>query len=238
MIEWMPENIASYGPGFDAVISNIYTIVGIWFLLTEGILLYFIIRYRRRRGQRASYVPGNTWKSLAWILVPSLLILGFDLNFDLQQGEIWKEIKINRPPVDQEVRVVGKQFIWELTQPGRDGKLGTQDDIKTLNHLYVPVGATIGLTIEAEDVLHSFWMPNLRFKQDAVPGRAIKAWFKAVKTGDYPIACAEICGVGHGNMGGQLHVLSPEDYQTWLAQQTPNTGNVSLAPTVKKGTGS
>ena len=79
-------------------------------------------------------------------------------------------------------------------------------------------------------MIHSFWVPQLRLKQDAVPGRKIKGWFEATKAGDYPIGCAEICGVGHGNMMGTLHVYAPEDYEKWLASQYAEAEDEAEAP--------
>lgn len=216
MLQWLPENVASYGFRWDQVFANIYYIVGAWFLAAELFLFFCLLAYRRRSGRKASYFPGHSWKAMSWVLVPTLLVFGFDLVMDSQQVPVWREIKQELPPADQEVLVNGKQFVWEFTHPGPDGKLGSADDIQNLNQLYVPVDKVIHLRIRAEDVIHSLFIPNLRFKQDAVPGREIRAWFKAVKPGQFKISCAELCGVGHGNMGGWLHVLSSEDYQKWL----------------------
>lgn len=216
MLQWLPENIASYGAQYDAVFANIYYIVGAWFLAAELFLFFCVFAFGRRKGRKAGYLPGHSWKAMSWVLIPAVVILGFDLAIDHQQVPMWRAIKEKLPPADQTVTVKGKQFVWDITHPGADGKLGTEDDKQTMNQLYVPVDKVIHLNLEAEDVIHSFFIPNLRFKQDVVPGRSIKGWFKAVKTGQYKISCAELCGVGHGNMGGWIHVLSEQDYQKWL----------------------
>ncbi|HSA59151.1 MAG TPA: cytochrome c oxidase subunit II [bacterium] len=228
MMQWFPENISTYGQGVDHVIQVIYWIVGAWFVVVEGLFLYFILRYRRKDGVRAAYEPGTSGKALAWILIPAVVILGFDVGIDLVQGPVWNEIKLTLPAKpDQIIRIKGKQFVWDITHPGRDGALDTADDIQTLNQLNVPLNAKIVFELTAEDVIHSLWLPNLRLKQDAVPGRTIKGWFQATKEGDYPLACAELCGSGHGTMRGQLHVLNPADYQKWLDENSPQSPEVS-----------
>ncbi|MDO8462546.1 MAG: cytochrome c oxidase subunit II [Deltaproteobacteria bacterium] len=216
MLGWFPENISTYGHGIDHVIQVIYYIVGAWFLLVEGVLFYFLIRYRKKKGVPAVYEPGSTWKALLWVFIPAVLILGFDLGIDWAQAPVWDEIKLSLPLPEQVVRVTGRQFVWEFVQAGPDGKLDTADDIATVNQLTVPIHAKVQFELLAADVIHSLWIPNLRLKQDAVPGRTIKGWFEATKEGTYPIACAELCGSGHGVMKGELHVLNPVDYQRWL----------------------
>lgn len=220
MLGWLPENISTYGHRIDHVILIIYYIVGVWFIIAQGVLFYFLFFYRRKQAPKASHEAGVGLKKLAWILVPVTLILGFDLGIDAIQGPVWNEIKINLPKnPDQVVSITGKQFAWDFVTPGADNKLGTEDDIKSATDLYVPVNKKIVFELNAMDVIHSFWVPQLRLKQDAVPGRKIKGWFEATKVGEYDIACAELCGVGHGNMKGRLHVLNEADYVKWLGEQ-------------------
>ncbi len=223
MLSWLPENVSTYGGKIDGVFALIYYIVGAWFLLAEGLLLYFVVRYRRKEGRKAAYVPANDGKTLSWVLVPVGLVLLFDLAIDAAGAEAWKEVKLNLPPPGQTIRVRGRQFAWEFTHPGQDGQLGTADDIQTLNQLHVPMATVVQFSLESSDVIHSFWLPFLRLKQDAVPGRTIRGWFEATKEGEFPIGCAEICGMGHGNMKGTLHVYSPENYQAWLTSQYEET---------------
>lgn len=222
MLHWLPENISTYGDHVDSVMRLIYFIVGPWFLLAEGVLFYFIFRYRRnqkRQGRKVRYQTGTTWKALSWVFVPALLILGFDLGIEVVQGPVWAEIKMQLPVTpDQIIRIQGKQFIWEFIQPGPDGYLDTADDIQTLNQLTVPVHEKIQFELTAADVIHSFWVPSLRLKQDAVPGRTIRGWFEATKEGTYIIGCAQLCGSGHGAMRGELHVVNSTDYQKWLEE--------------------
>lgn len=224
MLDSLPENIATYGASIDNVIRLIYYIVGAWFVVTEAVLIYFVLRYRKRAGQKASYQPGTTLAALAWILVPAALVLAFDLGIDFIQGPAWNEVKLTLPEhPNQKIRVIGRQFVWDFTHAGKDGELGTVDDIQTLNQLTVPVNSTVLFELGAADVIHSLWIPNLRLKQDAVPGRMIRGWFEATREGTYPIACAELCGSGHGIMKGELHVLSASDYTKWLDEMSPPT---------------
>jgi heme/copper-type cytochrome/quinol oxidase subunit 2 len=125
------------------------------------------------------------------------------------------------PPTDTVIRVTAKQFNWEIRYPGPDGQFDTADDKQVDNEVYVPIGKPIRVILKSRDVIHSFFLPNLRFKQDAVPGREITAWFQANKPGKYEIPCAELCGFGHSGMKGWLHALSTEDYQNWVHEQWP-----------------
>jgi cytochrome c oxidase subunit 2 len=131
----------------------------------------------------------------------------------------WAEVKQGGPPGDVFYKVVGKQFNWEITYAGLDGKLGTDDDFTIDNDLHVPVNKVVRLDLEASDVIHSFFLPNLRVKQDTVPGRTIKMWFVVTQTGEYEIPCAELCGFGHSGMKGTLYVHSEDDFQKWLSER-------------------
>ncbi|MBI2067728.1 MAG: cytochrome c oxidase subunit II [Deltaproteobacteria bacterium] len=220
MLDWLPENISTYGGAIDHVIRTIYYIVGAWFVLAEVVFLFFIFKYRRRPGRSATYQPGTSLKALAWILLPVALILGFDLAIEVVQAPVWEEIKQQLPIADYKVRVRGRQFVWDITHPGADGQFDSADDIQAVNQLVVPVNRKIVFELEAADVIHSLWIPHLRLKQDAVPGRTIRGWFEATQTGVFPLACAELCGSGHGMMKGELHVLNQPDFEKWVKEET------------------
>jgi cytochrome c oxidase subunit 2 len=217
MSSWLPENVSTYGEDIDSLFRLISTIGWIWFFLTEGAIVLFLVRYRARKGVRARYITGNGIGQLAWILVPAAIVLFLDLWIDFRGNEVWARIKGNPPASDLEVRVAAKQFNWEFFYPGPDGKFDTPDDLQLANELHVPVEKTVGLFLRSSDVIHSLFIPNLRFKQDAVPGREIRAWFRATKTGKYEIPCAELCGFGHSGMGGWLYVHKEEEYKEWLS---------------------
>ncbi|MBI2000325.1 MAG: cytochrome c oxidase subunit II, partial [candidate division NC10 bacterium] len=190
MMSWLPENVSTYGGEVDFLFYLIYYITGATFLLVTVTMLTFLIVYRRREGRRATYSHGNTTLEIIWTIVPAIILVV--LSFMSQAS--WARIKSHAPPGDVEVQVTSKQFNWEMTYPGPDGKFGTADDVTLENQLHVPVGKVVRVHLRSKDVIHSFFLPNLRLKQDTVPGREILAWFQATKAGKYEIPCAELCG--------------------------------------------
>jgi len=223
MSSWLPESVSTYGGDIDAIFYLIYYVTGAWFVLTLGVTILFLIRYRRREGRRATYVHGNTLAQSAWILVPGLIVLLMDFWIDFRSAEVWAKVMGRMPPSDLRVQVTAKQFNWEMVYPGPDGQFGTADDLQLENELHVPVGKVVRVTLKAKDVIHSFFLPNLRLKQDAVPGREIEAWFEATKPGRYEIPCAELCGFGHSGMKGWLTVHPPDEYQKWVKARWPSS---------------
>ncbi|MFQ5882899.1 MAG: cytochrome c oxidase subunit II [Candidatus Methylomirabilales bacterium] len=216
MLSWLPENVSTYGGEIDSILYLIYYVTGAWFFLTLGVIIVFLIRYRRREGRRATYVHGNSLVQSAWILVPGLIVLVLDLWIDFHGARVWETVKGRVPPSDVQVQVTAKQFNWEILYPGPDGQFGTADDLQMDNELHVPVGKVVRVILKSKDVLHSFFLPNLRLKQDAVPGREIEVWFEATKPGVYEIPCAELCGFGHSGMLGHLTVHSAGGYEKWV----------------------
>lgn len=220
MHEWFPRNISTYGADVDGVFFLVYWIVGVWFVLAQGALLYLIVRFRRRPGQPARYIAGDSWKQLAWVLVPALLVIVLDFGIDTASARVWERIKTYRPAGDVRMQLEAKQFEWLFLYPGPDGEPGNGDDFEINGELRVPVGKDIRITMRSKDVLHSFFLPNVRLKQDVVPGRAIDVWFQVTETGTYEIGCAELCGFGHYNMKGSFVVQTQEEYDAWVAQQS------------------
>jgi len=127
----------------------------------------------------------------------------------------WAEIKGQSPTPEAEVRVTAKQFGWTFAYPGPDRQFDTTDD-KTDKELHVPLNKVVRVHLRSDDVIHSFFVPSFRLKQDAVPGREIQVWFKATKPGRYELPCAELCGPGHSGMVGWVNVHSEADYQKWI----------------------
>jgi len=221
MSNWFPENVSTFGGDVDGIFWFIFYITAVWFFLTEGLIVYFIFRYRRKPGQKAAYVRGDTVSQLAWVFVPVAIVVVLDFFIDLRSAEVWAKIKGQLPPADVVVRATGKQFNWEFTYPGPDGKFGTGDDLQLDNELHVPVGKVVRVVLTSKDVIHSFFLPNLRLKQDVVPGREITAWFEVTKPGQYEIPCAELCGFGHSGMNGLLNAHTSEEYEKWLKEKWP-----------------
>jgi cytochrome c oxidase subunit 2 len=219
---WLPENVSTYGGDIDAVFALVYYLTLGWLVLTFGTIGWFLVRYRRGGGRPAAHVRGERLGEVAWILVPVALVLVLDFWIDLRGAPAWARVKVERPPAALTIRVTGKQFNWEVVYPGPDGRFDTADDRTFENELHVPVGQAVRLELRARDVIHSFFVPNLRLKQDVVPGRVIEAWFEATKPGEYEIPCAMLCGFGHSGMKGVLYVETPEAHARWRAEQWPS----------------
>jgi cytochrome c oxidase subunit II len=215
---WLPEDVSTYGKEIDFLFYLIYYITGATFVLVAAALIAFLVLYRHKEGRRATYTHGNTTLEIVWTVVPTLILVV--LTF--LSVPTWARIKMHVPESDLKIRVTAKQFNWIVTYPGPDGKFGTEDDREFSNEIHVPVGKPVVLLLRSQDVIHSVYMPNLRFKQDAVPGREISAWFDATKPGKYEIPCAELCGFGHSGMRGWLYVHTPEEYAKWVKQQWPS----------------
>ncbi len=216
--------ISSFAGDIDFLILLIAILVGFWFLLSEGVFFYFILRYRKKNSPKAAYITGVE-PDLAlgrWITRSHTVILLFDVCILIFAVRIWVNVKQSLPPEPvPHVRVIAQQWAWSFVHPGPDGQLDTADDIKTVDDLHIQVGSKYIWELEARDVLHSFSIPAMRLKQDAVPGRVIRGWFDASTPGVYEIQCAEICGIGHGLMPGKLHVEDAAQHAAWISQHAP-----------------
>ena len=209
------EDVSTYGGQIDTMYLVVLIFTGIAFFVVEGLLIYFLIRYRYREGHKARYIHGNHRVELIWTIVPGLFMFALAIF----QYSAWTQIKIDIPAESDSfvMRVEAEQFEWYPIYPGPDGQLDTGDDIEgPANQIHVPVNKPVIVHLTARDTLHSFFLPNLRIKQDAIPGTTIPVWFEAVKTGEYEIVCAELCGLGHYRMRGFLTVESEADVQAWL----------------------
>ena len=120
MFSWLPKNVSTFGGDVDAIFYLIYYIVAVWFVLTYGAIIYLLIRYRRRPGQRALYVQGNTLRQYGWILGLGVIVLLLDVTIDLRSEQVWEKIKVHRPAPEVQVRVTAMQFNWEVLYPGPD----------------------------------------------------------------------------------------------------------------------
>jgi cytochrome c oxidase subunit 2 len=168
-------------------------------------LVYCAWRYRRRSPdelppQIKNYIPAEVlWIGLPTLIFIGMFVFGVKLYFDIE-----------RPPDNaQVVYVVAKQWMWKLQH---------LDGAREINELHVPVGQSIELRMISQDVIHSFYVPNFRIKQDVLPGRYTTIWFRATRPGAYHLFCAEYCGTNHSQMRGWIYVLSPLQYSRWVQQ--------------------
>ncbi len=218
-LAWLPENVSTYGADVDAIIALIWYTTVAWFVLTFGTIGMFLVLYRRRAGRPAAYVKGERLREALWVLVPVAVVFVLDLWLDFSGAPVWAKVKLERPAAALTIQVTGKQFNWEVVYPGPDGKFGTADDKLFLDELHVPVNRPVRVVLRSKDVVHSFFLPNFRLKQDAVPGREIEGWFQATKVGKYELPCAMLCGFGHSGMKAYLYVHPQEEYDQWVNEQ-------------------
>lgn len=208
-----PDQASTIASGVDGVYFLLIGLSLFFALLVLFFILFFAIRYRRGSNvNRSGLVLESRKLELFWSIVPLLLAMAV---YVIQARAYFN---LYRPPVNAlEIYVVGRQWMWKAQHP--EG----QDEINTL---HVPVNRPVRLIMTSQDVIHSFYIPAFRVKQDVLPGRYTSIWFEATKPGTYHLFCAEFCGTDHAEMGGSVVVLPEAEYQQWLAG---GKGNVPLA---------
>ena len=219
MLDALPQQLSSFAPAIDDMLKLIYYITGVFFIGMEGYLIYLVVRYRQKKGTAAQYEPGDTWEKIKWIIAFSVVILVLDLSIDLKGGKTWAEVKEDMPATDLTVKVQAKQFDWTFFYPDKDGKFDTPGAISSYRELHVPVGKKIHVILTSLDVIHDFFLPEVRLKQDVMPLREINEWFDTNQMGTFHIVCDELCGFGHTRMTGVLQVDDQKTFDDWLAQK-------------------
>lgn len=234
---WFPPAITDFGHQIDAQFSRTLAITGTIFVLAQLGLALAIFKFRDR-GQKATFFEGNNTMEFVWTLATIVMFVGLGLY-----GEhAWAEAHFQgAAPGALQVEVTGQQFVWNFRYAGPDGKFGSlkpelvsastgnplgldprdpsgKDDVVS-PVLYVPVGREVEIIIRTQDVTHSFYVRELRLKQDAVPGMAIHMHFDPTVIGQYEIACAELCGLGHYRMHTFMNVVSQADFDKWMSDQ-------------------
>ena len=222
MIESLIDSGSTYSGDIDFLFTLITIIVGVWFVVSEVVFFYFMFRFRAREGVKAEYIGGDKKAHKKWISIPHWLIIICDVVLIVGAVQVWDNIKRQLPPADETIRVIGQQWAWTFVHPGTDGVLDTEDDVATVDDLRLKVNTTYHYELTSRDVLHCFSVPLFRLKQDTIPGREIKGWFRPTMTGEYDVQCAEMCGIGHGVMAARVTIHTEEEYAKWLSEQTPS----------------
>lgn len=212
---------STYAERIDHLVMLIGVLVGFWFVLIEIIFLGLIVAFRERPGGRSEYITGEEKQQMRWITIPHYLVLVCDVFIIIGAVRVWYDIKQNLPPAEETVRVIAQQWAWSFVHAGPDGKLGTADDIATVDEMRLEVNKLYHYKLEARDVLHSFSVPVFRLKQDAIPGRIVTGWFQPTRTGTFDIQCVEICGAGHALMPARVVVESHAEHLAWMNSHAP-----------------
>lgn len=239
---WFPENISVHGVGIDRQFAITLSVVAFAFVVAQVGLGYTIWKYRAGADgkERATYSHGNNRLEVIWTGITALIFIGLAV----MGQQVWASLHFqDAPPGTFEIQVVAQQFQWNFHYAGKDNAFGhtdpklindgsqnfiglddtdehSKDDIVAPT-LVIPLNNPVRLTLRARDVTHSLWIPNMRFKQDAVPGLEIPVHFTATKEGCYEIACAELCGQLHYKMGAKMLVLPQAEHQALVSLSQP-----------------
>ena len=199
-----PERASSMAGNVDALFIFLLIVSGLMSLLVFASILYFAARYRYRPNVRAEQIEGSTPLELTWSIIP----LGIFMVIFLWGAVVYFQERT--PPRDTAAQVytVAKQWMWKFEHA--EGQ-------RELNELHVPVGRDVKMIMTSQDVIHSFFVPAFRIKQDVLPGRYTVAWFRAIKPGTYHLFCAEYCGTQHSGMVGSVIVMEPAQYEAWMS---------------------
>lgn len=219
---WFPADISEHGYVIDNLFNTIMYLTGFIFVATGLAFFWFLWKYDAAKTvEPVKFVHGSHTLEIVWSILPAATLL----FIAIYQMNAWADVKLLRPkaadgsPKPPLAEVTGRQFEWRIRYAGTDGVIGTEDDLHTVNELHVPVGEDIVLQIKSMDVLHSFFLPSVRVKQDLVPGMKQFVWFRPIKEGQYDIVCAELCGWGHYKMKGRMTVESADSFHRWLAAE-------------------
>lgn len=199
----MPVQGTAYAARVDSLWMFLLYLSAFFFFLIAGLLAFFLIRYRRRSAaDRTPHMTHNSRLEAAWTFGPLAIVMfiffwGFRTYMDAAV-----------PPGDAlEIQVTAKKWVWQFEYP---------NGIRTLNELHVPLGKPVKLVMTSEDVIHSFFVPTFRVKQDVVPGTYTQLWFQPAEAGLHRLMCAEYCGRGHSDMMAKIYVDDEKQYNDWL----------------------
>ncbi|HTK82515.1 MAG TPA: cytochrome c oxidase subunit II [Bacteroidota bacterium] len=206
----LPDRASTIAEQVDALYWFIFAVVTFFSLIILVALIYSAIRYRKgSKASRAGAHHENLPLELIWSLGP----LAIALLIFVWSSKLFIDMRV-APKDAMEIYVVGKQWMWKIQHPQGN---------REINELHVPVGKPVKLIMTSQDVIHSFFVPEFRIKQDVLPGRYTTQWFQATKAGTFHLFCAEYCGTSHSGMIGKVIVMEPADYEEWLAGKTGQT---------------
>lgn len=249
----LPIDISTHGAAIDRLIYVIHIFMFALFIGWSVFLILALIRFRARPGHQAvsqeRHFKLPNYLEVGVALFEVLLLVGFSFP-------AFHHVRNEPPPLDEalQVRVVAEQFAWNFHYAGADGIFGKtqaqlvspanpvgldsedpsgKDDMVAINQLHVPVNKPVIAHLSSKDVIHSFGIPVMRVKQDVIPGQVIRSWFEAKKTGNFEIACAQLCGLGHYRMRGFFTVETEAEFQNWLNQMKPEPPAESMVQPVQ-----
>ena len=235
----LPIPASAHASELDTITLLVHLLMAVLALGWGGFFVYTLVRFRRARNPRADYTGvrsrASTWTEAAVVLAELLLLVGFSIP-------AWatRVRDIPASPETVTIRVVAEQFAWSVHYPGADrvfglraislvsaenpigldpASFGAADDVTASNEVVVPLGRPVVVQLSAKDVIHSFGVPAMRVKQDAIPGMTTTVWFTPTRLGDFDIACSQLCGLGHYRMRGVVRVLPEAEFEAWLAAQ-------------------
>ena len=192
------------------ILSSFYIVFGVSafiFVIVAGLVVYALIRFRRRKGREPKQFSENVWLEVLWISIPLLIVTGLFIVAVRVMSQVNPPVLGNKP----DLTVVAHQWWWELHYP--------QSGVTAANEIHLPVGKHLLLRFESADVIHGFWVPSLGQKIDVIPGHPNSMWLTITRPGLYLGTCSSFCGMGHANMRIRVFAQSPEDFSAWLAHQ-------------------
>jgi cytochrome c oxidase subunit 2 len=219
-----PEGITSQGREIQRLYTFFMVAAAVVFIVVSGLIVWSLIRYRRRNDELPAQVHGNTRLELLWTILPALLVVALFQQTIVAQNRVTAEVENPAVTID----VLGFQWQWRFTYARPDGTPGVQviGSAEEPPELVVPVGETVRVRLTSADVVHAFYIPRTLFKKQAIPGRVNTFDLRFDQLGTYHGACTFFCGLDHAHMTFDVRVVSPTEYQQWLTSQGA-AGNVS-----------
>lgn len=206
----LPEQASTFAERVDPMFYALSIFVGVFCVAITLIMIGLGIVYRQRHDGRKSVHVENMAIELTWSAIPMVIALGI-----FAWGAVLYFDYSKMPENTLDISVIGKQWMWKVQHP---------NGVREVNELHVPVGQPVKLTMTSQDVIHNFYIPAFRVKQDVLPARYTQMWFEATKTGTFPLFCAEYCGTQHSTMVGTVTVMEAHEYEEWLS------GGPALSP--------